>query len=90
MLPEKADVFSRSGDRSGPKDAQLLGSERASSIVIRAIMRGLKLFDPSESRRHGASCILVFCPNPIEESSTPFADAKSQWNHTHVEPGEEA
>jgi hypothetical protein len=86
IIPEKAGVFVRPGDRTGPEDAKLFESKEASSIVIRAVMRGIKLFACSEPLKEGAAKLLEFCPNPVGQSSTPFVDSKFQWDHTHLEP----
>ena len=88
IIPDKVGVFVRTGDRTGPEDAKLFESIKASSIVIRAVMRGIKLFANGEPLKNGAAKLLESCPNPVEQSSTPFVDSKFQWNHTHVEPRE--
>lgn len=88
IIPEKASVFVRPGDRSGPADAELFESENAGSFVIRAVMQGIELFANDVRLKAGASKILESCPDPVEKSPTPFVDSKHQWDHTHVEPRE--
>lgn len=90
IIPEKASVFVRPGDRSGPADAKLFEPENAGSFVIRAVMQGIELFANDVSLKTGASKILESCPDPVEKSATPFVDSKYQWDHTHAEPGEKS
>ena len=84
ILPEQAEVIDAKGDRSGPEGTLKVVDEFGAKIVVRSVMNGLKILDTNVIRRQGACEILVVCPSPIENSNTPFADARGQWDHTHT------
>ena len=74
MLPEKADVFTTQGDRTGPRSNKRFMAEVKAKVIVISILTGLKMFDHNVVRKQGAIVLLAICPNPIEVSNTPFAD----------------
>ena len=87
LLPQKAAVFLGSNRPREPCDveSETISTEVGILMLIRAVMRGLVLFDSNEHRKLGAEKVLDTCPNPIPPPKTPFADRRGVWRHTHVD-----
>lgn len=85
LFPEKRAIFLPDGDRSGPAGGAPVPLEVSLSVIIRAIMRGLSIFDVSSERKSGAEQILSACPSLLPKTDSPFADTEKVWSHTHLE-----
>lgn len=86
LLPQKRDVFVRSGDRSGFRGEEEFSHDAAALLLIRVVLGGMELFETETFRKDGARKLLSSFPNPTKPNRFPYAETRRFWGHTHGEP----